>query len=215
MTADNRRLSSAIQRQDSGESVVVGRIKERSDAAPAPYLLVRCRVTFLIHKVVVLTLARKRSSSIDVDGIDYRWAISARASSSSDQVLLVVQSVGNGQRIVVTVPHHDRYLNMTDSPPPSFNCNAVTPSLLRTNHGICYRCRLDARSTRLRVKIRPSASLLQSAINLNSWCDVAPFGASISIYSGLRAHARSYAMPSLRDCGVASIGFDRWCQAIA
>ena len=60
----------------------------------------------------LVTLSRKRSSPIHVDGIDYRWAVSA-------------------QRIVVTVPHRDRYLNMDGPPPPEFNYDAITPSLVR------------------------------------------------------------------------------------
>ncbi|TWT72890.1 hypothetical protein [Allorhodopirellula solitaria] len=79
-----------------------------------------------------MTLARKRSSPIHVDGIDYRWAVSARTLSSPEYVLLVVQSVDNGQRIVVTVPHRDRYLNMGGPPPPDFHYDAITPSLVRT-----------------------------------------------------------------------------------
>ena len=78
-----------------------------------------------------MTLSRKRSSPIPVDGIDYRWAVSARALSSPEYVLVVVQSVDNGQRIVVTVPHRDRYLNMDGPPPPEFNYDAITPSLVR------------------------------------------------------------------------------------
>ena len=78
-----------------------------------------------------MTLARRRSSPIHVDGIEYRWAVSARALSSPEYVLLVVQSVDNGQRIVVTVPHRDRYLDIEGPPTPDFNYDAITPSLVR------------------------------------------------------------------------------------
>jgi hypothetical protein len=78
-----------------------------------------------------LTLARKRSSPISVDGIDFRWAVSSRSLASTDNVLLVVQSDDNGQRLVVTVPCRDFWLHIQSPPAPDFNYDAVTPSLVR------------------------------------------------------------------------------------
>ena len=76
-----------------------------------------------------MTLSRKRSSPIHVDGIDYRWAVSARTLSSPELMLLVIQPENDGQRLVVTVPCD--YLHES-SGSDSFNYAAITPSLVRT-----------------------------------------------------------------------------------
>jgi hypothetical protein len=92
--------------------------------------------------------------------------------------------------------------------PKPFNANScVFPGDHKTmdTHNFGFEVAAD-QSTNLCRNTWVILSLEQIAINLSSRFDVAPFGALISIYSGLRANARSYAMPSLRDYVTDSIG---------
>ena len=77
-----------------------------------------------------MTLSKRSSRNISIDGLAYQWAIAARSQASTGSVTLVIHPPDNGQRLAVEIPCRDPYLNNTDSE-PKCDVRSVTPKLVR------------------------------------------------------------------------------------
>jgi hypothetical protein len=63
-----------------------------------------------------MSLNKRRSRPIVVDGVNYRWRIAAvRHQDTDSYVLVVIQPTDNGQRIAIRVPSRDFYSDLSDA----------------------------------------------------------------------------------------------------
>lgn len=84
-----------------------------------------------------MTLSRRNSREINVDGTFYRWAVAARSQHETREVTLIVEPPGNGQRLAVAVPCRDPWLEI-ETPVPAWDVRSITPGLVRS---VIEQCR--------------------------------------------------------------------------
>ena len=110
-----------------------------------------------------MTLARRKSSPITVDGVTYRWKVAFRSQAETDKVTLVVQPPDHGQRLTVEIPCRDPYLHLEpdSEPEPEFNYRSVTPSLVRKcmDSAIELGWSPDSKGPELAFTLQPGESL--------------------------------------------------------